>query len=113
MEIGVFELVLIVLGAVAQGAVLLYIGARFGAKTVFRTRHATTDIPFDRPKSSKENKKAYSYVSDLFPEIDDDYNENNENANFILDKTANLSEAATRLKSQKGSKADIMSKVRG
>lgn len=85
--------------SVGLGAILAFIGGMLGAYAVFRTRHATTDIPFIR-KSAKGKGQPASYVSDLFEpeEIPED---------------EELSEAAQRLHEQKSSRAAAMSVVKG
>lgn len=93
------QIIIFVLSAVGIGAVLAFIGGAFGAYAVFRTRHATTDIPFIRSGHKKDRKPA-SYVSDLFPEEETPENEE-------------MSEAAQRLHEQKNSREAAMAVVRG
>ena len=93
------ETVIIVLCAVGLGAIIAFIGGMLGAYAVFRTRHATTDIPFIRKRAKKDPQPA-SYVSDLFE-------------SGGVPEEGELSEAAQRLHEQKGSRAVVMSKIKG
>ena len=91
--------VAIILGAVILGAILAFIGGMLGAYAVFRTRHATTDIPFIRSGRKKDRKPA-SYVSDLFPEEE-------------MPEDEEMSEAAQRLHEQKDSRVAAMATIKG
>ena len=93
------QIIIIVLSAVSLGAILAIIGGMLGAYAVFRTRHATTDIPFIRSGRKKDRKPA-SYVSDLFEPEE-------------IPKDEQLSEAAQRLHEQKGSRAAAMAVIKG
>jgi len=86
---------------ILTGAGILFIGALFGAWAVFRTKNAQLGIPFMQQPQLKKDPP-HSYVSELFGEEETEEEE--------------ISEAAKRLRAQKGSSSvvsDMMEAVTG